>query len=132
MNSSMMRYAALLFVFMICFQTNLFAQDNKPTFSLGFDGQIAVTTDGTFVFANMGGPGIRMKYKSTTFSINMFPSLSFYDNPARPLVTPSLGAGIQMTYKRFVLCLPAYLVREKNQTKEKWVYTAGIGFKLSK
>jgi hypothetical protein len=135
-----MKFFITLMMFFVCFHVQLLAQETKaetktepkPTFTVGFDGQIAATTNGTYSFLNFGGPSLRMNAKPFVFSINMFPSLSFYDNPARPFVTPSLGFGCQIAYKKFILCLPLYLVRDKATLPEYWIFTAGIGYKFGK
>jgi hypothetical protein len=112
-------------------QTDKQITDKK--FALSFDGQIVVATNGDAVFTNFGGPGLRMKpSKSLAFAINMLPSLSFIENAPRPLVTPTLGVGFQLSYKQFILCLPLYYVAPKGSSVQNWTMAFGIGYRLSK
>ncbi len=101
-----------------------------PKAQIGFDGQVAILTDGESVFMNFGGPGIRMKSGSWAVSANMLPSLRFYEDPKKinTLLTPSLGAGLQLYYKRLILCGAGYYLQNRGQ----WTLTGGVGFKLSK
>ncbi|MCS6833521.1 MAG: hypothetical protein NZ521_08085 [Flammeovirgaceae bacterium] len=95
---------------------------------VGFDGQIVLTTNGEFTFLNFGGPGVKIKKGVWTISLNMLPSLRFHKDAKAPLVTPSLGTGVQLYYKRLILCGSTYYVANRNY----WIVTGGLGFKLSK
>jgi hypothetical protein len=125
-----MKIIFLYFFVSLCFFTSYAQEKQQDKITIGFDGQIAVTTNGTFHFLNIGGPAIRLNAKPIVISFNMFPSLSFYDNPARPFITPTLGVGFQVIYKRLVISMPLYLVRDKNTTPEYWTFSAGLGYKF--
>jgi hypothetical protein len=120
-----------MYLFLSFFLFSGYAQEKKQEkITFGFDGQIAATTNGTFYFFNIGGPAIRLNIKPFIISFNMFPSLSFYDNPARPFITPTLGVGVQIIYKKLIISMPLYLVRETNTTPEYWTFSAGFGYKF--
>lgn len=129
----------LLFVSFLTFAFNsqlnaqTVEQPKDKKFDLSFDGQIVVATNGDAIFTNFGGPGLRMKPgKSLAFTINMLPSLSFIESAPRPLVTPTLGVGFQVSYKQFILCLPLYYVPPKGSNVQNWTMAFGIGYRLSK
>lgn len=99
--------------------------------SLNVEGQIAVTTDGTGVFANMGGPNIKFNFSKFSLAINMMPSLRFQEDKVKSFVTPMLGVGPQLYFlkdKRFVVSFPAYY----NTNTNNWTFTAGVGYVLTK
>ena len=130
---------ALIALLMLFLHKNAFAQEktapvleDKPKPTFGFDGQIAITTNGKSFFMNMGGPGIKFTRKPFAVSFNMFPSLMIAENAPKPLITPTLGAGFQIFYKRLILSMPLYYVVEKGNPTQQWVFSAGLGFKLSK
>ena len=117
-------------IFSLLINYSVFSQE-KPKASLNIEGQIAVTTDGTSVFANMGGPNIRFNFSKFIFAINMMPSFRFQDDKVKSFVTPMLGFGPQLYLlkdKRFVISFPSYY----NAYTNKWTFTSGVGYVLTK
>ena len=108
----------------------VFSQDEQKA-SFNIEGQLAVTTDGTGVFVNMGGPNLKFNFSKFSLAINMMPSLRFQEDKVKSFVTPMLGGGPQLYFlkdKRFVLSFPAYY----NTNTNKWTFTAGVGYVLTK
>lgn len=133
MKKSLLFVPFFTFALIIRLNAQTLEQPKDKKFALSFDGQIVVATNGDAVFTNFGGPGLRMKpSKSLAFAINMLPSLSFIENAPRPLVTPTLGVGFQLSYKQFILCLPLYYVAPKGSSVQNWTMAFGIGYRLSK
>ena len=104
-----------------------FAQsDTKISASLA--GSVMVSTDGKSVFYNMGGPSVKLTYKKWSGSVNMFPSIRFFDVKGTINVNPILGTGITIGYKRWMIGFPCYYLADK----KIWVLTAGAGVRLGK
>lgn len=101
-------------------------QEAKSNFNVGLEGQVAVTTNGKSVFANMGGPCLKLSLRQAALGLSMFPSLKFEQDGSRSVVTPILGVGPQLYLfgKRLVLSFPCYYYAAKNV----WVGTAGLGY----
>jgi len=120
-----------LFLFLCLFSTHfLFAQtESKPAVQSewGFDGQCMLSTDGKYGFVNFGGPNIQLTIKKVKISVGMYPSLRYFDANGKPDLTPSLGFGLMLNYKKLVIGLPCYYVGEENRT----VATFGIGIRLA-
>ncbi len=114
----------LLFLFSIA---HLSAQKKEMT-SASVMGSVMVSTDGESVFYNMGGPGIKFTKDKLSIGFNMLPSLRFFKDDPRPLVTPLLGAGLIIGYKRFIIGMPVYYLAAKTT----WIISGGVGVKLGK
>lgn len=100
-------------------------QDKTPTIKVNnWKGQIAITTDGKVFYTNFGGPGIRLGIRENFgVSINMFPSLRFKKEIGKTLISPMLGAGFQIYFKKhFVISIPIYY------QVTKWQPSFGIGY----
>jgi hypothetical protein len=104
-----------------------FSQSTK-TFSTSITGSAMLSTDGKSVFFNMGGPGIKLSAKNWSTSISMIPSLRFFEDDPRPIVTPLLGVGLNVSYKRWVLGFPCYYLASKSM----WILSVGAGVRLGK
>jgi hypothetical protein len=101
-------------------------EKSKMSWTLG--GQVALTSDfKENIFFNMGGPGVKLSQKPSkwVFSINMFPSLRWNtsEKDQNKQVTPVLGAGVQIFYKKLLISLPAYYLSIQNI----WVGSVGVG-----
>ncbi|MDA1182274.1 MAG: hypothetical protein O3B82_01635 [Bacteroidetes bacterium] len=86
-------------------------------------------------FLNFGGPGLRLDYGKFGISYHMFPSLRYFHgditdqtNPYRVKteITPMLGTGLQLHYKKLAIVLPMYYFPINNV----WIVSAGLGYKL--
>ena len=87
-----------------------------------------ISTDGESAFFTMGGPGIKLSREGWHLGVYMLPSLRYKKDATAPDITPILGTGLVMGYKRIVLSIPFYYL---SATKE-WSVAAGIGVKLGK
>jgi hypothetical protein len=117
--------SALILFSIICLTG--FSQSTKKL-SASMSGSVMLSTDGKSVFYNMGGPGIKLSAKKWSTSISMIPSLRFFEDEPRPLVTPLLGVALNFSYKRWVIGFPCYYLATKNV----WIFTAGAGVRLGK
>jgi len=116
---------ALCAVILTCSSLYCFAQ-SKPSTDVSFSGAFMVSTDGKSVFYNMGGPSIKMTKDKWYLSLNMLPSLRFFDVKGTININPILGAGIHIGYKRWMIGFPCYYLSDK----KIWVLTAGAGVRL--
>jgi hypothetical protein len=124
-----MKFIFLIITFLLV-NRNTFSQEEAKT-SLNIEGQVAISTDGKGVFVNMGGPNIKFSFSKFNVALNMFPSLRFQEDKVKSFVTPMLGFGPQIYFlkdKRVLLAFPTYY----NTTTNKWTFTAGIGYVLTK
>lgn len=97
----------------------------KPLGFLGF-----AYAEGTYV-VTCGGPKVGFTYGSFGMAAGFYPSLVYSDawrgsngalvNPVRP----SLGAGIEISYKKIAIITPVYYLAPNS-----YYYTIGIGFKF--
>ncbi len=92
------------------------------------EGQIGISTNGNVVFLCFGGPNLRFQYKKVVFGLSLYPSLRFWEDKPRTFITPTLGMGAFFMYKRWGLACPMYY----NGSKNEWMPTGGIIFRLSK
>jgi hypothetical protein len=95
----------------------------KSIVSASITGSVMLTTDGSSLFYNMGGPGVKITKDKWMLLINMLPSLRLYKDEPRPLITPILGGGISIGYKRLMIGFPCYYLAPKSE----WVVSAGLG-----
>ncbi len=86
-------------------------------------------------FLNFGGPGLKLEYGKFGIAFNMFPSLRYFHGDingktdvyrTKAEVTPILGAGLQLSYKKLALVLPMYYL----PTNNVWLMSAGLGYKF--
>jgi len=56
----------------------------------------------------------------------MYPSLRFWDDAPRAFVTPALGFGAFIQYKKVSIIAPIYY----NSPKNSWIFSSGIAYKL--
>ena len=80
------------------------------------------------VFFNMGGPMMKVSHKKWFATVNMFPSLRFFDVKGTLNVNPILGTGVTFGYKRWMIGFPCYYLLKK----EVWVFSVGAGVRLGK
>jgi hypothetical protein len=118
-----------------------FAQETSkketPKVTMKAVGSLAVSyhAGSESVFLNFGGPGLRLEYGKFGISYFMFPSLRYFHgnvddntNPYRTKssVTPILGTGLQLSYKKIAVVLPMYYLPNNNV----WIMSVGLGYKL--
>jgi hypothetical protein len=117
----MKKYVMLFSVIFIF--NNIFAQ-NK--ISSSFSGQFFASTDLKALYVNFGGPMIKYKAKKINIGVGMFPSLRFKSDKTKSIVTPTLGAGLQLEIRKIVIGMPAYYIAANNN----WYISVGVGIKL--
>jgi hypothetical protein len=106
-----------------------FAQDKTPSkIKPDISGSFIVSFAGKAVYTSFGGPGIKMTTGKWSLGLHMMPSLRFWEDKPRPLITPVLGAGLLAGYKRLIIALPFYYVA----SEVKWKTGIGIGVKIGK
>jgi hypothetical protein len=105
------------------------AQPQAVNWTIG--GQITLSSDfKENIFLNFAGPGVKLSDKSKkspwAVSINMFPSLRYNtaEKDGNKVVTPILGVGFQVFYKKLVVSMPCYYLNAQNI----WVGTLGLGY----
>ena len=90
------------------------------------DGSFGASTNGRAIFLNLGGPNLSYTRPNLRIALSFFPSMRFQKEPNRPMVSPTLGGGVQITHRRTSLLVPLYFV------SNRWTVSAGLGFKLTK
>jgi hypothetical protein len=123
----MLRFFSVTILFIVFSFNKLLAQ-KKDINMTSITGSMMISTDGNSFFYNMGGPGVKFAKEKWTISLNMLPSLRFFKDEPRPLVSPLLGAGLIIGYKRFIFGMPVYYLTAKTS----WIITGGVGVKLGK
>jgi len=71
---------------------------------------------------------LRFQYKKIAWGFGMYPSLRFWEDAPRTFVTPSLGFGAFIQYKKVSLITPIYY----NSPKNEWIPSVGLAYKLNK
>ncbi|MBI4930766.1 MAG: hypothetical protein HY841_08390 [Bacteroidetes bacterium] len=131
----------IFFYCLLCFLTQLsFAQETpkkeSPKVSYKTVGSIIISThkhSGTEMFSgflNFGGPAVRLDYGKCGISYGMFPSLRFVEINNELTVSPTLGTGFQLNYKKFALALPMYYLASPASKKNIWIISVGVGYKF--
>lgn len=115
----------LLLITFILASSNLPAQQ-KEEMKLSFAGSAFVATDFKAIYLSMGGPGISMKKKNWTISVNMLPSLRLLNDAPKPFVTPILGGGLMTAYKHLVLGFSFYYI----SSELTWKIAPGVGYRF--
>ena len=106
--------------------TGVFAQ--KTNAKAGFSGMLMAATDGRSVYVNLGGPGVKWSKEEWSAGVYMLPTLRLRDDKPRPLVTPTLGAGVIIGYCKLLFGIPVYY----SAADLKWKVAFGLGVKLGK
>ena len=84
-------------------------------------------------YLNFAGPGIKFSHRSVTLMAGMLPSLRFRKDESSPRqapVTPTLGFGPTIVYRKLALQFPLYYNAKTNAADGKWKVGVGIGIKL--
>lgn len=76
------------------------------------------------MFVNLGGPSLKFNYKKMGIMLSFFPSLrTSFETPVITL-TPILGTGACIYYKKIALTAPCYYIANRNI----WVVSYGIAY----
>jgi hypothetical protein len=122
-----LKIITLLFFFIPAL--NAHTQDKMPSkIKPDISGSFLVSFAGNAAYASFGGPGIKITTGKWSLGLHMMPSLRFWEDKPRPLITPVLGAGLLAGYKRLIIALPFYYLA----SEVKWKTGIGIGVKIGK
>lgn len=108
---------------------------SKTSASL-WDGMVVAGYADKGAFINFGGPAIKWAHKPFCISLGMLPSLRIKEDkvPANAsqnaAVTPSLGAGLSVSYKHLALQVPLYYNAKTAAADGKWNVGVGLGYKF--
>ncbi len=106
------------------------AQDSSSTKKVvhvsTFSGQAMLSHDGDAFYLNFGGPSVMANFGKIKIMIGMFPSLRIKEDPVRSTLTPILGTGPTLQYKKLLLGFPFYYIAASNV----WKMSAGLGYKF--
>ena len=84
-------------------------------------------------YLNFAGPGVKFSHRSVTLMAGMLPSLRFRKDegsPRQASVTPTLGFGPTIIYRKLALKFPLYYNAKTNAADGKWKVGVGVGIKL--
>ena len=83
-------------------------------------------------FINFTGPNVNATYKGFKFIVGMLPSLRIKEDHSpgtkNSPITPNLGAGLTMVYKKMALQIPFYYNPKTTTQDGKWKMGIGIGY----
>jgi len=111
-----------------------FSQESASKIKASFFDGVAVAgyvDHGAFI--NFTGPNISLTHKDVKFILGMLPSLRIKNDKSpgtkNSVITPNLGAGLTVVYKKIALQLPVYY--NSKTTTENGVWKMGIGLGYS-
>jgi len=117
--------------------TNLCAQTNETTINklqLGlYDGIIATGYVDHGAYLNFTGPNINYSFKQLKLIVGMLPTLRIKEDQAtvkNALVTPTLGMGLTLAYKKLVIQWPFYYNAKTSTVNGNWKMGVGIGYRF--
>jgi hypothetical protein len=87
-------------------------------------GSVISAWEGNAMYFSLGGPGIKLSAGKWAVSPHQLPSLRLLKDKPCPFITPVLGTGLLVGYKRLIAGLPLYYVA----SQLKW--KAGIGLRV--
>jgi hypothetical protein len=105
-----------------------FMSKGQSSVTTTLSGMALLSTSGESAYLTMGGPGIKVTHGAWQGGIYMLPSLRYKQDAAAPDVTPLLGSGIIIGYKRLLIGIPLYYLA----ATKKWEAAFGLGFRLGK
>lgn len=116
----------VMFSFISFSQTTETKLEKKLSFEMS--GQAAVSYakyhKNDNLFFNMGGPTLKFAFNKINLGFSMYPSLRAEFQTSK--ITPILGTGFSVNYKKVVLLFPMYYMPASNV----WVTTIGLGYKF--
>lgn len=95
-----------------------------------YDGIISLATDGNYGFFCLGGPSIGITQGNWRIAINLYPSLRIGrpEGSPSPTITPTLGSGIYLAYKRAIFLVPFHYISEQRT----WTVALGFGWRVTR
>ncbi|AYZ11182.1 hypothetical protein EGY05_04255 [Chryseobacterium arthrosphaerae] len=110
-----------------------FSQETDSKIKVSFFEGIAVAgyvDHGAFL--NFTGPNISLKHKNIKYIAGMLPSLRIREDRSSGTrnspVTPTLGAGFTIVYRKIVLQIPVYYNTKTPDQNGSWKIGAGVGY----
>ena len=83
-------------------------------------------------YINFAGPNISFKNKDLKFILGMLPSLRIKEDKSAGTknspITPNLGAGLTVIYKKIALQLPLYYNAKTSTQNGAWKMGVGLGY----
>lgn len=94
-----------------------------------YDGIISMSTNGKYGFFCLGGPSVGISQGHWRVAINMYPSLRIGrpEGSLAPQITPTLGTGVYVAYKRAILLVPFHYITEDRA----WTTAIGLGWRVT-
>ncbi|KMQ69339.1 hypothetical protein ACM39_04440 [Chryseobacterium sp. FH2] len=121
-------YAAGILISGLCFSQET---DSKITASF-FDGIAVAGYVDHGAFINFTGPNVSLRHKDFKFILGMLPSLRIKEDKSEgtknSAVTPNLGAGFTVVYKKIALQVPMYYNPKTSSQDGKWKTGIGLGY----
>lgn len=95
-----------------------------------YEGIISLATDGQYGFFCLGGPSVGLTQGHWRVAIHLYPSLRLGrpEGSPSPGITPTLGTGIYVAYKRAIFLVPFHYISEER----RWTVAVGLGWKVTK
>lgn len=112
-----------------------FAQENNSKVNASFfDGIVVAGYVDNGAFINFTGPNINFVHHQTKFILGMLPSLRIKEDKSpttkNSIITPNLGMGITVAYKKLALQIPLYYNAKTTAADGKWKIGVGIGYRF--
>ncbi|SDQ08260.1 hypothetical protein SAMN05421664_0383 [Chryseobacterium soldanellicola] len=83
-------------------------------------------------FINFTGPNVSVKHKDFKFILGMLPSLRIREDKSEgtknSAITPNLGAGFTVAYKKIALQIPFYYNTKTSTQNGAWKMGIGLGY----
>lgn len=111
------------------------AQENTNSVNLAFfDGTAVAGYIDHGAFINFTGPNVSFTHKKTKYMLGMLPSLRIKEDHSsgtkNSMVTPNLGAGFAVIYRKLVLQIPFYYNAKTAAQNGKWEMGVGLGYRF--
>ncbi|MCJ7935258.1 MAG: hypothetical protein MUW56_16945 [Chryseobacterium sp.] len=121
-------YAAGIFISGLCFSQEA-PSKIKASF---FDGTAVAGYVDHGAFINFTGPNISLTHQNVKLILGMLPSLRIKEDRSpgtkNSLMTPNLGAGLTVVYKKIAFQVPAYYNSKTSDQNGHWKAGIGIGY----
>ena len=112
-----------------------FAQENNSKVNVSFFDGIAVAgyvDNGAFL--NFTGPNFNFTHHDTKIMLGMLPSIRIKEDKSNStknsIITPNLGMGITVAYKKLALQIPLYYNAKTSAEDGKWKVGIGVGYRF--
>ncbi|MCD9853132.1 hypothetical protein LUD75_00320 [Epilithonimonas sp. JDS] len=121
---------ALLFISILNFAQE---KDSKVNVSF-FDGIAVAGYVDKGAFLNFTGPNVNFVHHQTKFMLGMLPSVRIKEDNSsttkNSIVTPNLGMGITVAYKKLAIQIPLYYNAKTATADGKWKMGIGVGYRF--